>query len=289
MDPQEQVVNQSEPATDEQVAQQPDGQQEQVATVEEGQQEQSPSQSQKTEYEAVDESGVPYKNRYMETQRKLAELSDNLPKIIEETLAKKQQPPQEQEYTVEQLEQIALTNPNLRPQVEAEKLKIYQRETTRQIEARDQKMEAKRNFEITRMRTEQDVMNDPALKDCFTTNALGHKQWNMGHPLTGIIGEIIKSPDLANRPDALRIASDIAYGRYMRDVVANNNKQSKVMKAQVKSEQKKTLVEGGTPNGSSSGGDSFAKAKAELAKTGSKKAAQNAVLEYMKKAGLGAR
>lgn len=285
MDPQEEVVNGSETAP-EQVAQQPDGQQEQVATVEEGQQESNPAQGQ-VQYEAVDETGVPYKNRYMETQRKLAELSDNLPKMIQETIAKQQvTQPKEQEYTVEQLEQIALQNPNLRPQVEAEKMKLYQQATARQIEARDQKMESQRQFEMARLRTEQEIMNDPALKDCFTVNALGQKQWNMGHPLTSRISEIMRNPDVASRPDALRIASDIAYGQYMREVVANNGNKTKNLQALVKREQKKTLVEGGTPNGSQ-GGDSFTKARAELAKTGTKKAAQSAILEYMKKAGLG--
>lgn len=286
MNPEEEVVNQSEPATDT-AAQQPEVQQEQVAAVEDGQQENIPAQGQ-VQYEATDESGVPYKNRYMETQRKLAELSDNLPKLIQETLAKQQaiQQPKEQEYTVEQLEQIALQNPNLRPQVEAEKLKLYQKATAQQIEERDRKIESQRQFEMVRMRTEQEIMNDPALKDCFTTDALGRKLWNMGHPLTNKIGEIMRNPDLANRPDGLRIASDIAYGQYMREVVANSGNKTKILQATVKREQKKTLVEGGTPSGSQ-GGDSFSKARAELAKTGTKQAAQKAILEYMKKAGLG--
>lgn len=286
MDPENEVVNQSESAPDA-AAQQPVDQQEQVAAVEEGQQEQTPVQGEAPQYEAVDETGVPYKNRYMETQRKLAELSDNLPKLIEETLAKKTAvAPQQQEYTIEQLEQIALQNPNLRPQVEAEKMKLYQQATARQIEERDRKIESQRQYEMARMRTEQEVMNDPALKDCFVTTALGQKQWNMAHPLTSKISEIMRNPDVANRPDALKIASDIAYGQYMREVVANNSNKTKTLQAIVKREQKKTLVEGGTPNGSL-GGDTFSKAKAELAKTGSKQAAQKAILEYMKKAGLG--
>ena len=130
-------------------------------------------------------------------------------------------------------------------------------------------------------------MNDPAFKECFTTNALGQKQWNMGHPLTGIVSDLMRDPSLQARPDALRIAGDIAYGRYMRDVIANNGKKTQNLQAIVKREQKKTWVEGGNPSGSGSGGDSFTRAKAELAKTGSKKAAQSAILEYMKKAGLG--
>lgn len=221
-----------------------------------------------------------------EWRRKYTELVDNLPKMIEENLSKVKNTPQQEEYTIEQLEQFALQNPNLRPQVEAEKLKIYQRETARQIEERDKKIESKRQFEMVRMQSEQALMNDPAFKDCFTQNALGQKQWNMGHPLTNIIGELMRNPEISSRPDALIIAGDIAYGRYMREVSANTAKKAQTLQATVKREQKKTLVEGGTPNGSV-GGDSFSKAKAELAKTGSKQAAQTAILEYMKRAGLG--
>lgn len=286
MEPQEETVNQSVPVADEQAAQQAQETESQVAVGEESQQQEVPVQGKAPEYEAVDETGVPYKNRYMETQRKLAELTDNLPKLIEETVVKHKAVPQQEEYTVEQLEQIALQNPNLRPQVEAEKLKIYQRETARQIEERDKKIESKRQFEIVRMQSEQALMNDPAFKDCFSQNALGQKQWNMGHPLTNIIGELMRNPEISNRPDALVIAGDIAYGRYMREVSANTTKKSQALQATIKREQKKTLVEGGTPNGSF-GGDSFTKAKAELAKTGSKQAAQTAILEYMKRTGLG--
>lgn len=286
MEPTQEAVNQEESAPAVQ-PQQTDGQSEQVAAVEDGQQETSQAQGQ-AQIEAVDETGVPYKNRYMETQRKLAELSDNLPKIIEDTLAKRQNQPQpQQEYTVEQLEQIALQNPNLRPQVEAEKLKIYQRETAKQIEERDKKLESQRHAEVVRMRTEQEILNDPALKECFTTNALGQKQWRREHPLTAKIAEIMRNPELANRPDGLRVAADIAYGQYMREVVANTNGKAKAMQAAIKREQKKTLIEGGASTGSSAGGDEFTKARNELAKTGSKTAAQKAILAYMSKAGLG--
>lgn len=286
MEPTQEAVNKEESAPAVQ-PQQTDGQSEQVAAVEDGQQEISQAQGQ-AQIEAVDETGVPYKNRYMETQRKLAELSDNLPKIIEDTLAKRQNQPQpQQEYTVEQLEQIALQNPNLRPQVEAEKLKIYQRETAKQIEERDKKLESQRHAEVVRMRTEQEILNDPALKECFTTNALGQKQWRTEHPLTAKIAEIMRNPELANRPDGLRVAADIAYGQYMREVVANTNGKAKAMQAAIKREQKKTLIEGGASTGSSAGGDEFTKARNELAKTGSKIAAQKAILAYMSKAGLG--
>lgn len=285
MDPEQEVVNQTESTPVEQ-PQQTEGQEAQVAAEENVQQESSLPQG-KEAIEAVDESGIPYKNRYMEAQRKFAELSDNLPKMIEETLAKKQQAPQvQQEYTIEQLEQIALQNPNLRPQVEAEKAKLQEQKFARLIEERENKQQQRYQADMLRQQVWQEVSNDPVLKDAFTTNAMGQKQFRMDHPLTNIISDIMRSPELANRPDGLRIASDIAYGRYMRDVAANGSKQTRSLQAAVKKEQRKTLVESGSPTGSS-GGDELQKAKLELARTGSKDAAQKAILAIMKKSGMG--
>lgn len=285
MDPEQEVVNQTESTPVEQ-PQQTEGQEAQVAAEENVQQENTLPQG-KEAIEAVDESGIPYKNRYMEAQRKFAELSDNLPKMIEETLAKKTAVPVQQEYTIEQLEQIALQNPNLRPQVEAEKAKLQEQKFARLIEERENKQQQRYQADMLRQQVWQEVSNDPVLKDAFTTNAMGQKQFRMDHPLTNIISDIMRSPELANRPDGLRIASDIAYGRYMRDVAANGSKQTRTLQAAVKKEQRKTLVESGSPAGSSGGGDALQRAKIELAKTGSKDAAQKAILAYMQKAGLG--
>ena len=286
MDPEQEVVNQTESTPVEQ-PQETQGQEAQVAAEENVQEEVSLPQG-KEAIEAVDESGIPYKNRYMEAQRKFAELSDNLPKMIEETLAKKQQAaPVQQEYTIEQLEQIALQNPNLRPQVEAEKAKIQEQKFARLIEERENKQQQRYQADMLRQQVWQEVSNDPVLKDAFTTNAMGQKQFRMDHPLTNIISDIMRSPELASRPDGLRIAADIAYGRYMRDVAANGSKQARTLQAAVKKEQRKTLVESGSPAGSSGGGDALQRAKIELAKTGSKDAAQKAILAYMQKAGLG--
>jgi hypothetical protein len=278
------VVNQSATATDAQ-AQETQGQEGQVASGQEDVQQSSSAPRGQEAFEAVDETGVPYKNRYMETQRKLAELTDRLPQMIEETIVKKVQTPQEKTYTIEELEQIALQSPHLRPQVEAEKLKLQEQRFARLIDEREKKQELARQNEMIKMRTEQSILSDPAFQECFTTDALGNKNWRMDHPLTNMISEVMRSPELANRPDALRIASDIAYGRYMRDVAVNNGRKAQMLKTAVKQEQRKTMVESGVPAGAGSG-DGFAKAKEELARTGSKQAADNAIRAYLNKNGF---
>lgn len=258
---------------------------EEVASPETNMQE-TPEQSgpQTVKHEAVDEYGIPWRERAMEANRKLAETAERIPQIVEETLAKKQAAPQEQTYSFEQLEQIAIANPNLRPQVEAEKEKVRQREILKVIEERDMRSRSEQQAERVRYESEQAVLNDPTFKECFTVNALGNKQWNTGHPLTQMITQIMNDPRVKGTPDGLRIAADIAYGRYAREMATKSTQQAKVLQANLKREQKKTMVESGN---STSGrtGDEFSKAQSELAKTGSSQAAHAAVAAFLKKTG----
>lgn len=284
-DPEQAVTPEaSAPSTDQAVTEQVDD-----TTVEQSAaQETTESSIPESQGDDLTKADRPAINHEMEWKRKYSELVDNLPKLIEENLQKVAQKsqPQKQEYTIEELEQIAIQNPNLRPQVEAEKEKIRERRILEQLSERDRKIEEQRRAEMVRIQVEQEVANDPSLKDCFTTDALGKKQWNMAHPLTMQIAEIMKDPRLQSSPDGLRIAADLAYGRYMKDIAAKSQTKIRAAQAAVKKEQRKTMVEGGTPTGSSAGGDAFNKLKSELAKTGSKQVAQLAVAEYMKKAGF---
>ena len=60
--------------------------------------------------EPVDETGVPWKNRAFEWQRKTQELTERLPNIIQEELQKFKQTsePVQQEYSAEQLPMVYL-------------------------------------------------------------------------------------------------------------------------------------------------------------------------------------
>ncbi len=283
LDPNE-AANQTEPAAVDQVAQDV----QEVATPETVEQV-NPEQSgpQTVQNEAVDEFGIPWRERAAEYQRKLTETTERLPQIVEETLARqqqKQQAPQVKQYTIQELEQIALQSPELRPQVEEEKEKIRQSQFLRIIEERDQKVAlVERNKSIVR-ESEMAVKNDPNYKDCFNTDALGNKIWNTAHPMTQLIGQYLQDPRLNGQPDAIVIASKLARIDYLDKVASKATTQAKVLQANLKREQKKTMVEGG--NTVSRGSvDEFSKAKEELSKTGSAKAAQSAVSAYLKKAG----
>lgn len=287
-DPQEEAVNQSVTATDTQL-QETQGQEAQVAVEQENvQQDTLPPRGQEVSND-VDENGIPYKNKYMEVSRKLEEFADKLPRVIEETLAKKQQqqPPQEKSYTIEELEQIALQNPNLRPQVEAEKMNLQKREFAKLIEERERKQEEKAKADMVRNQTWYEVTSDPLLKDVFTQNAMGHKQFRLDHPMTQIIDGYMRNPEIGNRPDALKWATKLAYADYMRDFSEKTEKQARKMKATVNQEQRKTLVGGGVPSNVQQGDDMGKLRNEFIQSNGSRQATDNYLKAILKKQGLG--
>jgi hypothetical protein len=282
LDPNE-AVNITEPAAVEEVAQQPESTEGQVATGETVQQEQDPVQGQAPQYEAVDEQGVPFKNRYMEAQRKLAELSERQQRM-EETLAK-QQAPQERKLTIQELEQYALQNPSLRPEVEAEKFNRQQEQLLKAMEERDHRIASQARYESEIREYTNTVLNDPKNKDFIVTNAMGQKIFNQNHPITQSVAQYLQDPRLKGQPDAIVIAAKLARTDYADQIATKATTQAKVLQANLKREQKKTMVEGGSAVGRG-GGDDLSKAKEELSRTGTSKAAQSAIGALLKKQGI---
>lgn len=267
---QEQVVNEEQQGAPEATEQQS--------------QENIPAEQGQVQSEAFDENGVPWKNRAMEWQRKFQDNIENLPKIVEETMSKYTKP-QEREYTIEELEQVALSNPNLRPQVEAEKARLLEKRLELKISEQSQKMEKSRKDDQVRIQTENWIANHPSFKECFVNTPTGDRQWNVAHPLTQVISQVMTNPELKNRPDGLAIGAEIAYGRYMLNNMNKSKTQVKNLQTTLRKEQKKTLIEPGTTRVTQSR-DELTSAKEQLARTGNKKDAQIAVKAYLKKAGI---
>jgi hypothetical protein len=256
-----------------------------TAAAETVEQEQTEESTQEV-FEAVDEHGIPWKNRAMELQRKMAETVDNLPRIVEETIAKTQvKPAESQKYTFEQLEQIAIDRPELRPQVEAEKEKLREARLEAKNKTFLQEIESKKQADVAKYQAEQWVLNHPKFKECFVDSPNG-KQWNMAHPLSQIIAQTMNNPDIKGRPDALAVAARVAYGDYMLQGEPKVTKQVKTLQGQLKQTQKKTLIEGNGQVNTQGAPDDFAKARDELRRTGSRRAAEDAVKLHLKKSGL---
>lgn len=271
----EQVVNeqteQTAPETTEQV-------------TNEQQQEETPAQGNvQPQYEAVDEYGVPYKNRYMEAQRKLQELPERIPQIIEDTLAKRQAP-QEVEYSISQLEQFALDNPNQRPWVEEQKAKIVEKRTIKATQEQIKASESKREGELKRQQSFQYVAaNYPEI---FTVDPYGNRVFNNQHPLTQQIGQIMQDPRFANDPEGLVAAADMAAGRLARMQQMQSANKNKLLKRQVKKLQNTTLVEGNGQAVQQESNSPLKKARQLLSQTGSKDALQAYTKELLKARGV---
>lgn len=227
----------------------------------------------------------PQLNYDSEWKRKHDQLVDSIPQIVEETLKKVQVKPPEQTYTIEQLEQIAIAQPHLRPQVEAEKAKLLKAEIRQENEQTIRTIRQDEQNKVIRQQSEQFVVTHPKFKECFVHTPTG-LQWNMANPLSQIMGQILQNPDIKNRPDAMAVAAEIAYGRYVLMGEPKATGQIQQQKRQIKQLQKKTLIEGSGQSGQQAGGDDFTKAREDLRRTGSRSDAQKAVGLHLKKMGL---
>ena len=279
-------VNASESSTEEQVVEKPA---EETAAAETTQPETTGQPTEETvtqeeskpQYEAVDEFGVPYKNRAMEWQRKTAELTERLPQLIQEAVAKGQgQTSQERQYSISELEAYAIQHPEYRPWVEEQKSKILQEQVGKVAEEKVREIEQKRTAEIKKAQSFQYVKQ--IYPEMFITDPLGNAVWNNQHPLTQQVGIIMQDPRFANDPDGLMAAADIAFARLSRIQNTNTQKKVKTLKQNLRKVQKQTLVEGAGVKSTAPARSERQKALEKLAKTGSIEDAKSAIGEILK-------
>jgi hypothetical protein len=227
----------------------------------------------------VDEMGVPLKNRLAEARRKLLKAE----KELEEARAPKQQQPVEQKYTKAQLTAFAASTDD-------QQSRLWALEQLDKISNDDQRRIVKE--ELTGLQRQQTELNvrqqtfntviqrnpDIAVKDPLG-NFIG---FNTQSPLYQRMNFYMSNPEIVARPEALEIAEafamrDLAYAQ--KPVVAKTiEKQAN----QIKSLQKKTMVEG---NGSNSNVQisSMQAAKDKLKQTGSVKDASNVMGEILRR------
>lgn len=198
--------------------------------------------------EAVDENGVPYKNRMFEWKRKAEDLAERLPSLVEEKInqafAQQGNQAQKKEYTIAELERFAIENPEHRPWVEEEKAKVIRTQLAKEMDEK---------IQVDRKRQESDVRRQQSLKyvmdnypEMFVKNSNGQiTSWDNSHPLTQQIGVFMNDKRFADDPEGLMAAADIAYARMARGQQPIVNQQQKKLKQEVKDLQRKTMIEGG--------------------------------------------
>lgn len=236
-----------------------------------------------TPSEDVDEYGVPWKNRFMEQRRKNEELVDKLPNMIEETLSKRNT--SKPEYTISQLEQYAIENPQYRPWVEERKAEIIQGNVSKVTEAKIKEIEQRQKADNTRQQSYEWATKNPRLQEAFVTDSYGRKIFNQAHPLSQMISRYMSDATLAQRPDALVIASKLALADYLDYKETTSRTQNQKLKASLKKVQKQTMVEGGGVKPAVSA-SAFKKAQERLRQSGNKSDAKDAVAEYLRSVGV---
>jgi hypothetical protein len=234
----------------------------------------------------VDEFGVPWKNRAMEWKRKSEEVIEKLPQMIEEKLQKVTQP-QTPTYTYEQLEVYKQQNqndPNIVAWVVGEQRKIQTTEQRKLIEevvgGREQAIK------VERVREDAVKYVQKEYPEAFRKDANGNLAgWNEASPLFQHISSLMRDPRLANDPQGLAAAADIAYGRVMRSQAPVLQQKVEQAKADVKQAQKASMTEGSgrrvTVSASPQSG-----AIENLRKTGSMKDAEAAIGAILRNRGF---
>lgn len=185
-----------------------------------------------------DPRGVPWQNVAKENERKMAELLEKVDKITTQVQ------PQQRKYTIQELETIALQNPDLRPQVEEEKAKLIQEGIRNSVmQEVESKTKLQRDEAVKQQVFNQVIQDFPevAIKDQYG-RFIG---WNNASPLVQKMGEYYASPDLAGRPDGLALAAKLAFADTVMQQLPSTQKQVQKLKANLKKVEQKTFVEGG--------------------------------------------
>lgn len=236
----------------------------------------------------IDEAGVPYKNRAFEWKRKAENLAEQLPLLVQESVkaAFSQYGNQQQrrEYTVAELEAYALENPQYRPWAEEEKHNITLKKLASELDSKLQSENKKKEAEIRKSNSLKYVVD--TYPEVFKKDANGKPMgWDQNHPLTQQIGILMQDKRLSDDPEGLVAAADIAWARYSRSNQSSLAQKAQKLATEVKSLQKKTMIEGGGRANISAVSPKKA-AIDKLKQTGSIKDAKLAVFEHLKDAGV---
>lgn len=259
-------------------------QQEETTESTETQETQTPPEGGQPQTEPVDEFGVPWKNRAYEWKRKQEDLADKLPTLIKDAVSQSMGQQQTQQYSIEQLEAFATQteNPAYQTWAKGEIRKLEKDDQAKVVRGELQKWQQQRQAEDIAKQSYDYVKK--TYSDAFHKDVNGNvsDKWNNSHPLTQMISQLMNNPEMKNRPDALMIASDIAYGRYARIHGATSQQKNQQLKREVKNLQKRTLVEGGSRE--TSAVPAHRAAIDKLKQSGSMKDAQAAITAVLKRA-----
>jgi hypothetical protein len=223
----------------------------------------------------------------MEYERKLRETVENIPKIIQETVAQAKPVKQEPEYSIADLKAFVDTTDDVNNKrwaySEIERLENERiAKTVSDFHNRDK---AVVEAQLVKKQVEQQVISDPRFTEAFIDTPQG-KSWNFNHPLTQQAQRYMQDPAVSNRPDGLQIAMKLAYADYATSGVNAVQKKLVSTKSEITKLKQQTLSDGGGVNNVQSKVNPISQAQQELAKTGSKTALRTLTQHILKQQGL---
>lgn len=240
----------------------------------EGQEQEQQQEVEATEVEVeVDDK---WKNRAYELERKLGNLTNELPKIIEENVAKATtNKTEEKEYSIAELEAYALEHPEHRPWVEEQK-EVKRKKEWKQMFKAEKEEQSKAQKKI---QSEQRTLSNPKYAEAFVKQN-GQTVLNPESKMAQLIHGYMSDPGLKGRADALEIAAKIAYADCVDTSVKEKESKLTSVKRQNAVLKQKTMVDGGGVNDNAPVVSNFDSANERLAKTGNRKDAEAAVKAY---------
>ena len=253
----EQVVNQEQPAPDQQV-EQVDSQTQETST-------------QEVKQEVEQKPDRPEINYAMEAARKASEALEEVRRMREERQQVQQQPAQPT-YSKAQLRAFA-------EQTAEPSQKVWALEEIDKLDKQERQSEIRQIFEGQQRKTQEETQRQQSSQfvaqnfpECFVRDAQGNVMgWDNNSALTQKIGEYMRNPVLAQNPQGLVAAAKMAafdLGVSMNRKLANK---INTTTAQLRKEQKKQLIGGGgTPVTGGSGKSTIAKLAEQYQKTGDK-------------------
>jgi hypothetical protein len=217
-----------------------------------------------------------WKNKSYELDRKLNNLTAELPKIIEDNIVKAtSNKQQEKKYSIAELEAYAIENPEHRPWVEEQKESIRKEEWAKMLRA--DKEEQQKVF--LKQQVEARVLSNPKYADAFVKQG-GQTLFNPQSELAQRMHSYMNDSRLNSQPDALEIAAKLAYADYIDNQVKDKEVKITNVKRQNAVLKQKTMADGGGTNDNTPVRSEFDVAKERLAKTGNRKDAEAAIKAY---------
>lgn len=243
--------------------------------------------------EALDDSGVPFKNRAAEWKRKYQELTDRMPDLADEAARKAleerqaQSNKQSREDRINELRTLASDNPELSQEAEGEirRLEKEDLKETLRDEIKQVRKESKKASQAEAKKRQSLEYVQKAYPKAFNKNKQGKVVgWDNTNPMTQQIAQIMQDNRFKNDPEGLMAAADIAYARYSRSQEPKKQQKQKELKAEVKDAQKKAMTEGGGTNAQPST-EPYREALDRAKKTGKLGDAKKAMKEIFKSKG----